>query len=446
MRCIARFPSLALAVFCFAFGGSIVLAVEIEPPEVRQARELIRNNGRSVAYFALPTYKYLSTGYNEYRQLSDGYELIFTFETKSHWRSHTTRMAFYFDSAGQFDYCKSLRSTTHYTPFQSAVGKKELAKLRAFMAEHPAVRDSRRLLKKCDEADARGLCELFLRLEQARMTGSAERAESPRANGKERLDAMFVQVAPVPPRPAEFERSAQTRAVVLVHGYRPEFDRFRTARAVVQDWQEPESLMVQVLKRDADVFAFAYGQNVAVQQVAEAPELAAGVARLKKLGYTDVVLLGYSAGGVICRQFVEDHADAGVTKVVQVCAPNAGVFLAKFAALACSTQRAYIHSLTAASRRQAQQDRGGTAVPADVEFVCVVGDVVARSDWLVKCKSQWSDDLQSQGIPAVRVRVSHLAAVEQAESILAIARAVREPAPRWDRQQVQLVGHEMLKK
>jgi pimeloyl-ACP methyl ester carboxylesterase len=438
-----RHGIVTVLVVVVGVGGGSVYAVEAEPPEVQRARELIKDNGRSVVYFALPTYKYVGTGYNDFRRLSDGYELTFTFESKSVWRTNTTRMAFYFDPAGQFDYCKVLRSTTHYTPFKSAVGKKEIAKLRGFMADHPAVRDSRRLLKECDAADAKGLCELYLKLEQAKRNTAP--TEASRARRSEPVSAVFVQVAPVPARPSQFERSpAQKRAVVLVHGYRPEYDRFLTSRPVIQDWQEPDSFMVQVLKRDADVFAFAYGQSVPVQLVAEAPELASGVARLKGLGYTDLVLLGHSAGGLVCRQFVADHSDAGVTKVVQVCTPNGGAFWARFPAFACSTQRAYIASLTAKSRRTFQRARDGV-IPPGVEFVCVVGDAAVRTDWVVSCRSQWSEDLQNQGIPAVRVRASHLAVVEKPESITAVARAAREPAPRWDRQRVQVGRHDILK-
>ena len=35
-------------------------------------------------------------------------------------------------------------------------------------------------------------------------------------------------------------------------------------------------------------------------------------------------LVGYSAGALIARYFVEDSPDYGVTKVIQVCAPNGG--------------------------------------------------------------------------------------------------------------------------
>ncbi len=441
MRCNSRCAIVVLAVIG-AYRGDALPAAETEPPEVQLGRDLIKDSGRSVVYFALPTYRYGSTGYNDYRRLSDGYELTFTFVCKSLWRTNTLRMAFYFDPSGHFDFCKVLDCSAHYSPFKDAVGKKEIKKLRAFMTDHPAVRDNRDLMRKCDAADARGLCELFLKLEQAKKNA----VSPPEAKKKEPLSAAFAQVAPLPKRTGDYERSVeQKRAVVLVHGFRPELDHFLLARAVIQDWQEPESFMVKLLARDADVFAFSYGQNVPVQEVSEAPELAAGIDRLKRMGYTDVVLLGYSAGGLICRHFVEDHRNCGVTKVVQVCSPNAGVFWAKLSAVVSPTQKPFVASLTADSRRQCQCTRDATTIPKEIEFICIVGDAVAKTDWVVPCKSQWSQDLQDQGIPAVRLRVSHLAVVQKPESILTVVRAVREPAPRWERNRVQSERHEILK-
>jgi len=416
---------------------------ETEPPEVAQARELIKDNGRTIVYFALPSYKYVSTGYNDYRRLSDGFELTYTFETKSTWRTNTTHMAFYFDTSGQFDHCRSVRSTTHYTPFTDAVGKKLLAKQRAFMADYPPVKDSRALLKISDEANSKALCELYLKLEQAKKNAAPGRVG---ARTREPVLGLFTQVAPVPARVTEFERSTnQPRAVVLIHGYRPELDRFLLSRPMIQDWQEADSFMVKILARDADVYAFAYGQNAPVQDVAGAAELADGVARLKKMGYGDIVLLGYSAGGLVCRYFVEDHPDAGVTKVVQVCAPNTGVFWAKFTSVIPLTQKPFVASLTAGNCKLCQQTRDGRTIPGGVAFVCVVGDAIAHSDWVVPCRSQWSDDLQEQGIPAIRLKVCHLDIVQKPESIAVVARAVREPAPRWDRQRVLQERHDILR-
>ena len=289
---------------------------ETEPAIVQDARALIAENGRAIVYFALPTYTYVSTGFNEYRRLSDGYELTFTFECKSMWRTNTMRLAFFFDQAGQFDWCKVVRHTSYWTPFTDAVGKKQLAKLRAFMADYPAVRDSRELMKVCENAGPKEMCQLYLKLEQAKRKATPATG----AAGKERLETMFAQVFPVPARPADFVRTAdQRRAVVVLHGLRPEFDRFLSTRAVLQDFQEPDSFLVKMLARDADVFAFAYGQNVPLEQIASAPELDKGLARLKEMGFAEIVLVGFSAGGLIAREYVEDHPHAGVTKVVQVC-------------------------------------------------------------------------------------------------------------------------------
>ena len=60
-------------------------------------------------------------------------------------------------------------------------------------------------------------------------------------------------------------------------------------------------------------------------------------------------------------------------------------------------------------------------------------------------RSQWSEELQVQGVPAVRVHATHLNVVEEPEAIQVISRAVREPAPRWDRQQVLVAKHAILK-
>ncbi len=97
-----------------------------------------------------------------------------------------------------------------------------------------------------------------------------------------------------------FVRSAgQPRAVVLIHGlYLHPFSSRNVPRATLVSWQRPDGPMVQALARDADVFAFAYGQSVAVDEVAALPGLADGVRRLRQNGYSDIVLVGFSAGGL----------------------------------------------------------------------------------------------------------------------------------------------------
>jgi len=126
--------------------------------------------------------------------------------------------------------------------------------------------------------------------------------------------ASFAQVAPgvIDGAPVFRRTPDRYRAVVLLHGLRPH--PFRESSVTLADrsiWEEPSSPLVRRLGQESDVFAFSYGQNVSVGDVSAAPELAAGLRRLRALGYEQVVLVGYSAGALIAREFVEDDADAG---------------------------------------------------------------------------------------------------------------------------------------
>ena len=161
------------------------------------------------------------------------------------------------------------------------------------------------------------------------------------------LDVRFEQVAPLPSAKA----ARKDRAVILVHGLgiHP-FSKDRILHAGLHSWQRPGSNLVRSLARDSDVFAFAYAQTIAIDQVAEAASLADSVRKLRKQGYRQIVLLGHSAGGLIARQLVEDHPDLGVTKVVQVCSPNAGSTLATLRYR--SAQAAFLASLTKSTRRR----------------------------------------------------------------------------------------------
>src|SRR5207249_4308760 len=152
-------------------------------------------------------------------------------------------------------------------------------------------------------------------------------------------DAKLVEVSPVPKNEAVWERSSAIKtAVLLIHGLRPHLRNDTVGKAGFQDWQRPKSLLVKTLAKEADVYAFAYGQNVSVEHIAGAVELRAGITRLKKLGYHEIVLIGHSAGGVVARQFVEDYPEAGVTKVIQVCSPNGGCALGNAAAVVPKSQ------------------------------------------------------------------------------------------------------------
>jgi len=71
-----------------------------------------------------------------------------------------------------------------------------------------------------------------------------------------------------------------------------------------------------------------------------------------------------------------------------------------------------------------------------VEFVCVVGTGVWVGDGVVSSHSQWTPDLQAQGVPAVPVPTDHLSAVRSSVGDETIAELVRTPQPRWSQARV----------
>ncbi len=259
------------------------------------------------------------------------------------------------------------------------------------------------------------------------------------------VDTRFAQVAPAAHEVANFARTPRvTRAVVLIHGLRIHpISKLGIVRAAFSDWQKPEGALVRQLAGDSDVFSFAYAQTVPADEVAEAPDLGDSVRRVRLLGYREVVLVGYSAGGVIARQFVEDNPDAGVTKVVQVCAPNGGSGWASLPAL-CRQQAEFLHSLTKQTRRTALGARAARRLPPGVEFVCVVGTGTKIGDGLVATRSQWTEELQIQGVPAVAVGTTHWHVLHGKKGVELIAALVREPQPRWDAARVAVVRRQLF--
>jgi triacylglycerol esterase/lipase EstA (alpha/beta hydrolase family) len=239
------------------------------------------------------------------------------------------------------------------------------------------------------------------------------------------LETKFEQVAPEHKTAVTFERSpGQNRAVILVHGLRWR-DGLASARANFESWQGADSTLVKALSKDADVFSFAYGQNRAVERIAESGELTDNLRRVRRLGYKEMVLVGHSAGGLIVRQLVEDHSDTGVTKVIQVSAPNGGSDLGKGLA------EPFVVSLTKQERRAFLLKRTDKKIPARVEFVCVVSGRFG-TDLMVLCSCQWTEDLQQQGIPAVALYKNHHNAIASQAGADLIAGLVREKQPRWD--------------
>jgi hypothetical protein len=251
------------------------------------------------------------------------------------------------------------------------------------------------------------------------------------------VETQFMQSYPLPCDAAIFERSKdQTRAVVLLHGLRAHlFSEGSVATPSFHDWQRNPSQLVQMLAKDADVYAFAYGQNVPVNEIARTPELAANLRRLKWMGYRELVLIGHSAGGLIARQFVEDYPEVGVTKVIQVCTPNGGSSWSKLRFGVRPSQEAFLDSLSKAARQQCLKCRSDKKIPSDVQFVCVVANGGAIGDGVVSCHCQWTEELQIQGIPAVPLFTTHFWAMRSKTCAEKLAQLTREDQPRLDETQ-----------
>ena len=282
----------------------------------------------------------------------------------------------------------------------------------------------------------------------------------------EPIDTKFVQVTPIYRETVPWERTVrQKRAVVLLHGLMAHpFSSGKVVKAEWHSWQRPESTLVKALASESDVYAFAYSQNVAVDDIVGTRGLGDGIARLKELGYAEIVLVGHSAGGIVARQFVEDQPKAGVTKVVQVCTPNGGSSWGKVAFGVRHNQEAFVTSLTKECREECCAKRLDKKIPAQVEFVCLVGrlhvemkagvkpeDKVAiraaaglQGDGIVTAACQWTVDLQEQGIPMTAMEVAHFSAMRSQASADKIAQLVRERQPRWSPLEVAAARRKLL--
>jgi pimeloyl-ACP methyl ester carboxylesterase len=228
-----------------------------------------------------------------------------------------------------------------------------------------------------------------------------------------------------------FRRSpGQNRAVILIHGLRiAPFRGAVIAQPHLHGWQKKNSTLVRHLAASADVFAFAYSQNVGVEEIARANDLAAGVDCVRMLGYTQIVLLGHSAGGLIAREFVEDHPLSGITKVVQVCSPNTGASSAKLESAIPRQQRDFLQSLTKASRSRVLLERAGKTIPENVAFVCVVGCGGVIGDGIVSTSSQWPRDLQAQRVRAIVLFTNHFTVMRTPRDIRRIVKLMEESDP-----------------
>src|SRR5262249_33218472 len=140
-------------------------------------------------------------------------------------------------------------------------------------------------------------------------------------------------------------------------------------------------------------------------EIARSPALSKAVKSLRSAGYDEVTLVGYSAGGLIARLFVEDAPNCGVTKVIQVCAPNAGSEWAFLRSGVRAVQAPFVRSLAKDDRSGIAQARVDKKIPMQIEFVCIVAAATWLSDGVVRRDAQWTTDLQLQGIPAELIYV-----------------------------------------
>jgi pimeloyl-ACP methyl ester carboxylesterase len=253
------------------------------------------------------------------------------------------------------------------------------------------------------------------------------------------LETDFTQVASASTRGNWWQAPEKNRAVVLIHGLLVHpFSKTNVGRAHLHGWQKSDCLLVKTLAREADVFAFSYAQTVSADEIAECPALVKHIRKLRSDGYREIVLIGHSAGGVIARQFVEDHPDCGVTKVIQVCAPNGGSGWAKWQTVRAN-QIDFLDSLTKPARRRSLTERADKEIPEHIEFACIVGTGTVVGDGVVSNRSQYPPDLQKQGVPAYPFNSTHWMALRSHKGVELVARVVREAQPRWDAKQVESV-------
>jgi pimeloyl-ACP methyl ester carboxylesterase len=256
---------------------------------------------------------------------------------------------------------------------------------------------------------------------------------------------VWAEVAPQPPRSQRVRQPDRVRAVVLIHGLllHP-ISHDAVIRARLAGWQEPNSALVKALANESDVYSFGYAQNAPVEAIALSPALWLGIQRLRALGYSEIALIGYSAGGLIARHFVEEFPTAGVNKVIQVCTPNGGSNWGRLTLSVRAAQVPFLTSLTRAARTQVLAQRAHRLIPPNVEFVCVVGSVGWYGDILVASGAQWTDDLQAQGVPAFALWTDHLTVMRGWGSTGQIAALVRDWHPRWPNGRVAAGRRELL--
>src|SRR6185369_11641895 len=99
------------------------------------------------------------------------------------------------------------------------------------------------------------------------------------------VESKVHQVAPLPAGdPANVWTRSKPQAVVLLQGFHPHPLGINVAKAEFRGWQKADAPLIKELAKNADVFVFAYGQNVPIDVIAQQSKLPDSVATLKRLG------------------------------------------------------------------------------------------------------------------------------------------------------------------
>jgi pimeloyl-ACP methyl ester carboxylesterase len=270
---------------------------------------------------------------------------------------------------------------------------------------------------------------------------------APKARAVSRI--LLQQAFPGPWSEKKLQRSEDCElAVVLVHGLDLHHDSSNAQESRPHKWQGSTSPLVKALSKQSDVYTISYPQTSAVEEIANFPELKSAVARIKGFGYTQVVLIGHSAGGLVARHFVEDRPDTGITRVIQVATPNAGAHLADWGVKLGQfdrNQEPFVRSLGPEHRAAVLKSRQGRHVPPAIEFVTVVclKTEGGKSDGVVSLQSQWPLDLQEQCTGCVCVHTNHHEAMRNDDAIKVLCKLATEPQRRWSAARVVEMRREL---
>ena len=228
------------------------------------------------------------------------------------------------------------------------------------------------------------------------------------------------------------------RAILLLHGLTPHpFSDSKANSPLSPSWLEADSRMGEGLSKKGSLYAFSYSQNVPVSQIAST--LAPLVKDLREMKYKEIILVGFSAGALVVRQFVEDFPDAGVTRVIQVSPPNGGSSWGKIARMVRESQEVFVRSLSEESRAAFLSARAkkGIKIPKKTEFVVVMGRLVGFGDTAVDPGAQWPEGLRKQGVPVHSIGGVHSFAMRTKVCTELLAKLVSNPQPRWSKEKIE---------